>query len=74
MKNGSSLLLQPCRLKASLERVQRLTQAFTDALLAALPQRATALGQALGIQGERIQVCLLPMMMLGARAVPLLHK
>lgn len=45
-----------CRLKASLERLQRLTQSFTDALLAAFPARASALGKALGIQEERIQV------------------
>lgn len=46
-----------CRLKASLERVQRLTQGFTDALLTTFPARANALGKALGIQDERIQAC-----------------
>ena len=45
-----------CRLKASLQRVQRLTQGFTDGLLSLFPDRANALGAALGIQAERIQV------------------
>ena len=53
---GNERLLTHCRLKASLERLQRLTQGFTDALLAAFPARATALGKALGIEDERIQV------------------
>ena len=44
------------RLKASLQRVQRLTQGFTDGLLALFPERANVLGAALGIQAERIQV------------------
>ena len=44
-----------CRLKASLQRVQRLTQGFTDGLLSLFPDRANALGAALGIQAERIQ-------------------
>ncbi|KAK9806472.1 hypothetical protein WJX73_000758 [Symbiochloris irregularis] len=48
--------LAALRLKSSLERAQRLTQAFTDALLAVLPERADTLGRALGIEDERIQV------------------
>lgn len=44
------------RLKSSLERAQRLTQSFTDGLLAVLPERADTFGRALGIQDERIQV------------------
>lgn len=44
------------RLKSSLERAQRLTQSFTDGLLAVLPERANTFGRALGIQDERIQV------------------
>ena len=50
-----------CRLKATLQRVQRLTQGFTDGLLSLFPQRADALGAALGIQAERIQVCVAAM-------------
>ena len=44
------------RLKATLERVQRLTQSFTDGLLSVFPGRAQALGTALGIPDEQIQV------------------
>ena len=54
----SQLLACICRLKASLQRVQRLTQGFTDGLLSLFPTRADALGAALGIQPERIQVCI----------------
>ena len=36
--------------------MQRLTQGFTDGLLSLFPARANALGAALGIQAERIQV------------------
>ena len=44
------------RLRASLQRAQRLTQGFTDGLLSLFTDRAGALGTALGIQPERIQV------------------
>ena len=47
---------QPCRLKASLERVQRLTQEVTDALLATFPERTLKLGAALGLDDERVKV------------------
>ena len=46
----------PIRLKASLERVQRMTQSFTDSLLEVLPNMADSLGNALGIEEERQQV------------------
>ena len=46
------------RLKATLERVQRLTQGYTDGLLHIFPPRVAALGKALGLEGERVQVAL----------------
>ena len=46
------------RLKATLERVQRLTQGYTDGLLQIFPPRVAALGKALGLEGERVQVSL----------------
>jgi hypothetical protein len=46
----------PCRLKATLERAQRLTQGFTDSLLEVLPGMADSLGNALGIEQERQKV------------------
>ena len=45
-----------CRLKASLERVQRMTHAYTELLLGVFPECVNALGRGLGIQQERIQV------------------
>lgn len=44
------------RLKATLERAQRMTQGFTDSLLEVLPSMADSLGNALGIQQERQRV------------------
>lgn len=44
------------RLKASLERLQRLTQGYADAMLAIFPDRAAALGTALGLEAERVTV------------------
>lgn len=44
------------RLKASLERVQRMTHAYTELLLGVFPECVNALGRGLGIQQERIQV------------------
>lgn len=44
------------RLKATLERLQRLTQGYTDQLLNLFPARASALGSALGLPKETIQV------------------
>ena len=44
------------RLKAILERLQRLTQQYADGLLAIFPSRATSMGHALGLSDERIQV------------------
>jgi len=44
-----------CRLKASLERLQRLTQGYTDALLDVFPARAAALGKGLGLPEEPVQ-------------------
>ena len=45
------------RLKATLERLQRLTQGYTDNLLKVFPTRVEALGNALGLPQEPIQVC-----------------
>ena len=45
-----------CRLKATLERVQRMTHAYTELLLGVFPERVKALGGGLGIQQDRIQV------------------
>ncbi|CAL8462111.1 g1642 [Coccomyxa elongata] len=44
------------RLKASLERLQRLTQGYADAMLAIFPERAATLGSALGLEPERVTV------------------
>lgn len=52
-----------CRLKATLERAQRLTQGYTDGLLGVLPAMANRIGNALGIEDERQQVraaCTIP--------------
>jgi len=51
-----SLADNALRLKATLERAQRLTQSYTDGLLAVLPETANALGKALGIREEQVQV------------------
>ena len=54
-----SIILQTrsaCRLKASLERVQRMTHAYTELLLGVFPERVKDLGGGLGIENERIQV------------------
>jgi hypothetical protein len=45
-----------CRLKASLERLQRLTQSYADAMIDIFPQRASQLGQALGLDQDRVTV------------------
>lgn len=45
-----------CRLKASLERLQRLTQGYADAMLAIFPERTATLGSALGLEPERVTV------------------
>ncbi len=47
-----------CRLKASLERLQRLTQSYADAMIQIFPERASQLGQALGLDQERVTVSL----------------
>lgn len=39
-----------CRLKATLERLQRLTETYSEQLLDLLPPVANALGAALGVQ------------------------
>ena len=52
----SSSKVAACRLKASLERVQRMTHAYTELLLGVFPERVKALGGGLGIEKERIQV------------------
>lgn len=44
------------RLKATLERVQRLAHSYTDQLLAVYPDRVQALGQGLGMDQERLKV------------------
>ena len=36
--------------------MQRLTQGYTDGLLQIFPPRVAALGKALGLEGERVQV------------------
>ena len=48
--------LPPTRLKASLERLQRLTQGYADAMIDIFPGRASALGNALGLEEERVTV------------------
>ena len=53
---GAFDALMPCRLKATLERAQRMTQSFTDSLLEVLPSMADGLGNALGIEQERQRV------------------
>ena len=53
---GAFDALMPCRLKATLERAQRMTQGFTDSLLEVLPSMADSLGNALGIEQERQRV------------------
>lgn len=45
-----------CRLKATLERAQRLCQSYTDGLLEVLPPMAQAVGGGLGIREEQILV------------------
>ena len=42
-----------------MERLQRLTQGFAEALLRIFPERASALGSALGLEPERILVSIL---------------
>ena len=44
------------RLKATLERLQRMTQQYVDGLLSLFSQRADSIGHALGLEPERIQV------------------
>lgn len=45
----------PCRLKASLERLQRATETYSELLLDLLPPVAQALGNALGVEPYIIQ-------------------
>ena len=45
-----------CRLKASLERLQRLTQSYADAMIQLFPERASRLGAALGLEQDRVTV------------------
>jgi hypothetical protein len=59
------------RLKATLERLQRLTGGYADALLALLPARAAALGGALGLEPARVQARRKP---LGLRLTRLAHS
>ena len=47
-----------CRLKASLERLQRLTQSYADAMIRIFPERASQLGRALGLDQDRVTVSL----------------
>ncbi|KAL3145446.1 2,3-dihydroxyphenylpropionate/2,3-dihydroxicinnamic acid 1,2-dioxygenase, variant 2 [Trebouxia sp. C0009 RCD-2024] len=44
------------RLKATLERVQRLAHSYTDQLLAVYPDRVQALGKGLAMDQERLKV------------------
>jgi phosphoglucan,water dikinase len=44
------------RLKASLERIQRMTHSYTESLLEVFPDRVNKLGKALGIEEERLKV------------------
>ena len=46
------------RLKASLERLQRLTQSYADAMIHIFPERASQLGRALGLDQDRVTVSL----------------
>jgi len=52
------MLNVPCRLKASLERLQRLTQSYADAMIHIFPHRASQLGCALGLDQDRVSVSL----------------
>lgn len=47
-------VLRCCRLKATLERLQRLTEAYSEELLELLPPVANALGAALGVAQHAI--------------------
>ena len=53
---ASECLIFQWRLKATLERLQRLTQSYTDNLLSIFPTRVNALGSALGLPDETVQV------------------
>jgi len=44
------------RLKATLERLQRLTQLYVDSLLLVFSERAQSIGAALDLESERVQV------------------
>ena len=44
------------RLKATLERLQRLTQLYVDSLLLVFSERAQCIGAALDLEPERVQV------------------
>lgn len=44
------------RLKATLERVQRLAHSYTEQLLAVFPARVQALGKGLAMNEERLKV------------------
>ena len=44
------------RLKATLERLQRMTQSYVDSLLLVFTERAESIGAALALEPERVQV------------------
>jgi hypothetical protein len=44
------------RLKATVERIQRLAGSYTDVILSIFPERVASLGAGLQIEEERIQV------------------
>jgi hypothetical protein len=54
-------VLPPARLRATLERAQRLTVDYVDTVIASFSGPAVVLGNALGIEPERVQVVLIGM-------------
>ena len=43
----------PCRLKATLQRLRRLTEGYSSELMGAYTARAVAMGKALGLDPDR---------------------
>lgn len=52
---GTSLTLTPscCRLKATLQRLRRLTEGYSSELMGAYTARAVVMGKALGLDADR---------------------
>lgn len=49
------LRLLGCRLKATLQRLRRLTEQYSQMMLDAYAERAVVMGRALGLETERYQ-------------------